>query len=87
LGITARLIKTLNDALGATSVIVTHDIHESFEISDHVIVIGNGSVLAQGTPSEVEANQDPYVQQFIKGLPEGPVKFHYPAPTLQEDFS
>lgn len=87
LGVTANLIRTLNDALGATSVVVTHDIHESFAISDHVIVIANGKVLAQGTPAEVEANQDPYVQQFIKGLPEGPVKFHYPARNLQEDFA
>ena len=87
LGITANLIRTLNDALGATSVVVTHDIHESFAISDHVIVIANGRVLAQGTPAEVEANQDAYVQQFIKGLPEGPVKFHYPATDLQEDFA
>lgn len=86
LGITARLIRTLNDALGATSVVVTHDIHESFEISDYVIVIGNGEVLATGTPAEVEANQDPYVQQFVNGKPEGPVKFHYPSASLQEDF-
>lgn len=87
LGITARLIKTLNDALGATSVVVTHDIHESFAISDYAVVISNGSVLAKGTPAEVEANQDPYVQQFIQGLPEGPVKFHYPAVDLREDFA
>ena len=87
LGITANLIRTLNDALGATSVVVTHDIHESFAISDHVIVIANGRVLAQGSPAEVSANQDPYVQQFIKGLPEGPVKFHYPARNLLEDFA
>lgn len=86
LGITARLIRTLNDALGATSVVVTHDIHESFEISDHVIVIGNGEVLATGTPAEVEASSDEYVQQFVNGKPEGPVKFHYPSPSLQEDF-
>lgn len=86
LGITARLIRTLNDALGATSIVVTHDIHESFEISDYVIVIGNGEVLATGTPAEVEANQDEYVQQFVNGKPEGPVKFHYPSASLQEDF-
>lgn len=87
LGITANLIRTLNDALGATSVVVTHDIHESFAISDHVIVIASGKVLAEGTPKEVEANSDPYVQQFIRGLPEGPVKFHYPASDLQKDFA
>lgn len=87
LGITARLIRTLNDALGATSVVVTHDIHESFEISDFVIVIANGEVLAQGTPAEIGANPDPYIQQFVQGKPEGPVKFHYPAVDLAEDFA
>lgn len=87
LGMTARLIKTLNDALGATSVVVTHDIHESFQVSNHVVVIANGSVLVQGSPQEVKDSTDPYVQQFIHGLPEGPVKFHYPAPRLEEDFA
>lgn len=87
LGITATLIKTLNDALGATSIVITHDIHESFQISDHVVVIANGSVLAQGTPAEISANQDPFVQQFIHGKPEGPVRFHYPAKDLKEDFA
>jgi phospholipid/cholesterol/gamma-HCH transport system ATP-binding protein len=87
LGITANLIRTLNDALGATSVIITHDIHESFAISNHVVVIANGSVLAEGTPEEISANPDPYVQQFIQGQPEGPVRFHYPAVDLQEDFA
>lgn len=87
LGITANLIRTLNDALGATSVIITHDIHESFAISNYVIVIANGSVLAEGTPEEIRANPDPYVQQFIQGQPEGPVRFHYPALDLQEDFA
>jgi phospholipid/cholesterol/gamma-HCH transport system ATP-binding protein len=87
LGITANLIRTLNDALGATSVIITHDIHESFAISNHVVVIANGSVLAEGAPEEISANPDPYVQQFIQGQPEGPVRFHYPAVDLQEDFA
>lgn len=87
LGITANLIRTLNDALGATSVIITHDIHESFAISNHVVVIANGAVLAEGTPEEISANPDPYVQQFIQGQPEGPVRFHYPAVDLQEDFA
>lgn len=87
LGITANLIRTLNDALGATSVVVTHDIHESFAISDYVIVIASGKVLAEGTPEEVSANPDPYVQQFIQGLPEGPVRFHYPSVDLREDFA
>ena len=87
LGITATLIRSLNDALGATSVIVTHDIHESFGISDHVMVIAKGSLLAEGSPDEIRANKDPFVQQFIQGSPEGPVKFHYPAVDLVKDFS
>ena len=87
LGITATLIRTLNDALGATSVVVTHDIAESFAISDHVIVIANGKVVTTGSPDDIRNNQDPYVQQFIQGLPEGPVRFHYPAPSLDEEFS
>ncbi len=87
LGVTARLIRTLNDALGATSIVVTHDIHESFDISDYVVVIANGSVLAQGTPQEVRASKDEYIQQFIHGNPEGPVKFHYPAPPLEKEFT
>ncbi len=87
LGITATLIRTLNDALGATSVVVTHDIAESFAISDHVIVIANGRVVATGSPDEIRNNPDPYIQQFIHGQPEGPVRFHYPAPSLEEEFS
>ncbi|NJM32872.1 MAG: ABC transporter ATP-binding protein [Limnobacter sp.] len=87
LGLTANLIRTLNDALGATSLVVTHDIHESFDISDHVVVIGDGKVLAQGTPQEVAANPDEHLQQFIHGKPEGPVGFHYPAPALEKDFA
>ncbi|MFN7834921.1 MAG: ABC transporter ATP-binding protein [Burkholderiaceae bacterium] len=86
LGITANLIRHLNDALGATSVVVTHDIAESFAISDHVVVLANGSVVAQGTPSDIRTHSDPYVQQFIHGTPTGPVAFHYPAPTLAEEF-
>jgi phospholipid/cholesterol/gamma-HCH transport system ATP-binding protein len=87
LGITANLIRTLNDALGATSVVVTHDITESFAISDVVIVIANGKVVAQGSPDDIRNNKEPYVQQFIEGLPEGPVRFHYPAPSLDEEFA
>lgn len=86
LGITATLIRKLNDALGATSIVVTHDIHESFAISDYVIVIANGRLAAAGSPADISASEDPYVKQFINGLPEGPVRFHYPAPGLAEEF-
>lgn len=87
LRITARLIRTLNDALGTTSIVVTHDIHESLEISDYAVVIANGSVLAHGTPQEVKSSKDEYIQQFLHGKQEGPVKFHYPAKPLEKDFT
>jgi phospholipid/cholesterol/gamma-HCH transport system ATP-binding protein len=86
LGITANLIRKLNDALGATSIVVTHDIRESFAISDYVVVIANGQLAAAGSPEEIQASIDPYVQQFINGRPEGPVQFHYPAPFLAQEF-
>ena len=79
LGITANLIRTLNQALGATSILVTHDVPESFAIADYVYFLANGGVLAQGTPDELRASTDPSVRQFIDGAPDGPFKFHYTA--------
>ena len=86
LGISARLIRTLNDALGLTSIIVSHDVDETFAIADRVFILGNGRLLAQGTPQELRASNDPLVHQFVRGEPDGPVRFHYPAPELREDF-
>ncbi|WP_018913651.1 ABC transporter ATP-binding protein [Thiomonas sp. FB-6] len=86
LGISARLIRTLNDALGLTSIIVSHDVDETFAIADRVFILGNGRLLAQGTPQELRASSDPLVHQFVRGEPDGPVRFHYPAPGLREDF-
>ena len=86
LGISARLIRTLNDALGLTSIIVSHDVDETFAIADRVFILGNGRLLAQGTPQELRASDDPLVHQFVRGEPDGPVRFHYPAPDLREDF-
>ena len=86
LGISARLIRTLNDALGLTSIIVSHDVDETFAIADRVFILGNGRLLAQGTPQELRASDDPLVHQFVRGEPDGPVRFHYPAPELREDF-
>jgi phospholipid/cholesterol/gamma-HCH transport system ATP-binding protein len=79
LGITANLIRTLNSALGATSILVTHDVPESFAIADYVYFIANGGVLAEGTPAQLRASQDPSIRQFIDGTPDGPFKFHYPS--------
>lgn len=86
LGTAARLIRTLNDALGLTSILVSHDLEETFHVADHVVILGAGGIAAQGTPEQVRANPDPLVQQFIHARPNGPVPFHYPAPSLEQDF-
>lgn len=79
LGITARLIRNLTDKLGCASVVITHDITESFVIADHVYLVGQGVIKAHGTPDTLGNSTDPYVQQFLKGAPDGPVPFDYPA--------
>lgn len=86
LGTAARLIRQLNDTLGLTSVIVSHDLDETFHIADQVIILANGKIAAQGTPSEVRSSTDPLVHQFVSAAPEGPVRFHYPGPTVMDDF-
>jgi phospholipid/cholesterol/gamma-HCH transport system ATP-binding protein len=85
LSITADLIKRLNNVLGATSVLVTHEVEESFSIADYVYFISNGRVAAEGTPSELRVSTDPFVRQFIDAAPDGPVPFHYPAQPYQSD--
>jgi len=87
LGTAATLIRRLNDTLGITSLVVSHDLEEVFAIADQVIVLANGKVAAQGTPDEVMQSTDPLVDQFVHARPEGPVHFHYPGPTVSEDFS
>lgn len=86
LGTAARLIRQLNDALGLTSIIVSHDLDETFHIADQVIVLANGKIAAQGTPDEVRRSNDPLVHQFVSAAPEGPVRFHYPGPSVVDDF-
>jgi phospholipid/cholesterol/gamma-HCH transport system ATP-binding protein len=86
LGTAARLIRELNDAMGLTSIIVSHDLDETFHIADKVIVLANGHIVAQGTPDEVRNSEDPLVHQFVNALPEGPVRFHYPGPSVADDF-
>ena len=85
LGVAANLIRRLNDATGATSLVVSHDVKECFLISDYVYVISAGRIVGQGTPAEVQASDDPEVLQFIRGEPDGPVKFHYPAAPYDTD--
>lgn len=79
LGVIGQLIRRLNDALGAASILVTHDVVESLEIVDYVYFIGEGRVVAQGTPDEIRASSDPYVHQFVHSEVEGPVHFHFPS--------
>ena len=86
MGVAANLIRTLNDVTGATSLVVSHDVPECMAISDYVILMAPGRIVAQGLPSELMNSTDPEVRQFVRGEPDGPVKFHYPAPTLAQDF-
>jgi phospholipid/cholesterol/gamma-HCH transport system ATP-binding protein len=86
MGVTANLIRRLNDATGATSLIVSHDVQECFLICDYAYMISSGRVIGQGTPAELQASTVEEVHQFIRGEPDGPVKFHYPAKPLGEDF-
>jgi phospholipid/cholesterol/gamma-HCH transport system ATP-binding protein len=88
MGVAANLIRTLNDVTGATSLVVSHDVPECMAISDYVILMAapGGRIVAQGTPAELMNSTDPEVRQFVRGEPDGPVKFHYPAPPLSEDF-
>ena len=87
LGTAAQLIRQLNDALGITSIVVSHDLEETFRIADKVIILANGGIAAQGTPDEVRHSTDPLVHQFVNALAEGPVQFHYPGPNVLDDFS
>lgn len=86
LGTAAQLIRQLNDTLGITSVVVSHDLEETFRIADRVVILANGAIAAEGTPDEVRHSQDPLVHQFVNALSQGPVKFHYPAPDVEADF-
>ncbi len=86
MGVTANLIRRLNDATGATSLVVSHDVQECFAICDYAyIMAAPGVVIAHGRPEVLEASDDPRVRQFIRGEPDGPVPFHYPAPPLAQD--
>jgi phospholipid/cholesterol/gamma-HCH transport system ATP-binding protein len=87
MGVTANLIRKLNDATGATSLIVSHDVQECFMICDYAYLLSSaGRVVAHGTPRELQASDDPEVRQFIRGEPDGPVRFHYPARPVAEEF-
>ena len=85
MGALVQLIRQLNDALGLTSIIVSHDVQETAAISDYIYVISNGKVVGQGTPDALDRTDSEWVRQFMQGLPDGPVPFHYPAPDYRED--
>lgn len=79
MGITAQLIRDLTDRLNCASVLITHDVQESFSIADLVCIVGQGKMLAAGTPADLSSSDNAYIQQFIQGKPDGPIAFHYPA--------
>ena len=80
-----ELIRSLNQALGLTSIVVTYDVQEALKVADYVYVIGDGVILGKGTTEEVSRSEDPYLKQFLNALPDGPVRFHFPGPSLDED--
>jgi phospholipid/cholesterol/gamma-HCH transport system ATP-binding protein len=79
------LIRRLNDALGTTSVVVTHDIQESVKIIDYIYLTAKGEIVAQGSPQELMDSSDPFVHQFFHGEPDGPLPFHYPGQSYAQD--
>jgi phospholipid/cholesterol/gamma-HCH transport system ATP-binding protein len=86
MGVAAKLIRTLNDVTGATSLVISHDVPECMAISDWVVLLAaGGRLVAQGTPDELMSSTDAEVRQFVHGEPDGPVKFHYPAPPMEQD--
>lgn len=85
LGVIARLIRTLNDALGQTSIVVSHDVEECFSIVDYVYFVSAGKIVGEGTPQELRRSAEPFVSQFVRGEPDGPIPFHFPAPAYEAD--
>jgi phospholipid/cholesterol/gamma-HCH transport system ATP-binding protein len=84
-GVLRDLIQRINGGIGSTSIIVSHDVSETAAIADYIFVLANSRIIGQGTPSEIMNSSDPMVRQFLMGLPDGPVPFHYPAQTWQAD--
>lgn len=85
MGVLVNLIRRLNQSLGHTSIIVSHDIQETLGIADYIYVIADAGVIAQGTPEELKSIESPQVKQFMHGLPDGPVPFHFPASEYKDD--
>jgi phospholipid/cholesterol/gamma-HCH transport system ATP-binding protein len=85
-GTAARLIRELNDAMGLTSVFVSHELEQTFRIADHVIILANGKLATQGRPDDVLHSSDPLVSQYVNARIDGPVRFHYPGLSIRDDF-
>jgi phospholipid/cholesterol/gamma-HCH transport system ATP-binding protein len=85
MGVLVRLIRLLNDALGLTSIVVSHDLAETASIADYLYVVGDSEVLGQGTPAELMESDNPRIRQFMQGIADGPVPFHYPAADSRRD--
>ncbi|MGH8739165.1 MAG: ABC transporter ATP-binding protein [Burkholderiales bacterium] len=85
LNVIAELVRKLNDAIGTTSIVVTYDVSESLKLVDYLYVISDGVAVGEGTPDAVASSQDPYLKQFMHALPDGPVRFHFPARPLEEE--
>ena len=82
-----HLIRDLNAALGLTSIVVTYNVKEALKVADYVYVIADGQVIGRGAPDELLVSQSPYLKQFLNALPDGPVRFHFPGPSLEEDLN
>jgi len=85
MGVLVQLVRLLNDALGMTTILVSHDIHETIGIADQVFLISNGKVVGEGSPEQLMNSDDEWVRQFMQALPDGPVPFHYPAQNYADE--
>jgi phospholipid/cholesterol/gamma-HCH transport system ATP-binding protein len=85
MGALVHLIKSLNNTLGLTSIIVSHDVHDTSAIADYIYVLSEGKIVGQGTPAEIQKSESEWVQQFMTGAADGPVHFHYPATDYVDD--
>jgi phospholipid/cholesterol/gamma-HCH transport system ATP-binding protein len=84
-GVIAKLIRELNQSLGITSIVVSHDVAETCSISDYAYLVGDGQIMGEGTPAEVQKSKSEHIRQFMEGLPDGPVPYQYPAGDYIED--
>ncbi|MGH8491801.1 MAG: ATP-binding cassette domain-containing protein [Moraxellaceae bacterium] len=85
MGVLVTLIRTLREALGLTSIIVSHDIHETLSIADYIYVLADGQIIGEGTPEQLRSSDSPFVQQFLNGHADGPVRFRFPASSFADD--